>query len=171
MNPSKDRAPGARSALALIALLLIPAAWGAPKELEIRTKGQFDANLILTGSFTATGAINAQGTIADSPRFKGQSIHINRTMTTADGETILLAINSNHVVGTNTHEADWCPRPETVPPGTELFPEVGNWTAKGGTGKYAALKGTGKWASWVVRDPNSRPLTAQECFSGQVQLD
>ena len=84
MNLSKDRA-SAGLALALVALLLIPSAWaGKPEKVDIRTMGTFDANLILSGTFTATGAINVEGTLVDSPRFKGQSIHIDRTMTTAE---------------------------------------------------------------------------------------
>jgi hypothetical protein len=176
MKSSTDRPLKAGFAFALIVLLAPAAAAGPSADLEIRTMGQFDANLVLTGTFTATGAFKADGTLVDSPRFKGQSIHINRTMTASDGGTILLAINSNHVSGIKTvdeavrKEAEWCERP-AVPPGKELFPEVGHWTAKGGTGKYAGLKGEGKWASWVIREPSVRPLTAQECFSGQVQLD
>ena len=172
MNLSKDRA-SAGLALALVALLLIPSAWaGKPEKVDIRTMGTFDANLILSGTFTATGAINVEGTLVDSPRFKGQSIHIDRTMTTADGATIALRINANHVTGTGQPDPAWCARPATIPPGMELFTETGNWQVKNGTGKYAALSGEGPWASRVIRDKSTkRPFSAQECFSGTMQVD
>jgi len=159
--------------VAIALLLALPAAANPPVAVWIDTAGQFDANRQFSGVFTASGAIEAQGSVIDSPRFAGASIHITRNLTTSDNEHLVFEINANHVKGLHV-VPDWCPPPETIPSGTVLVPESGNWKALYGTGNYAALKGTGSWAAWVVVSFESgipAPVSANECMEGKVQVD
>jgi hypothetical protein len=161
-----------RTLTAVIAFLLsLPVSGSTPIEVWFDNAGTFDANRILSGVFTASGAFDAQGSQIDSPRFTGQAIHITRTMLTTDGEQLVIAVNANHVTGIRVVPV-WCAPPETIPPGTLLFPESGNWRVLSGTGKFAGLNGTGSWASWVVFDPVlGLPVSATECMDGKVQID
>ena len=161
-----------RSLIVAIALLWsLQAVAGTPMEVSIDTEGQFDANRIYSGTFIAVGAIDAQGSLVDSPRFSGAAIHITRTMLTSDGEYLGFDINANHVKGSQAVPS-WCPPPETMPSGTVLVPESGNWMVLYGTGKYTTLKGTGSWASWVTLDlASGLPVSANECLDGKVQID
>ena len=156
---------------AFLLLWGVQAVAGAPSAVWIDSAGEFDASRVYSGQFVASGAIDAQGTVADSPHFPGQSIHIIRTMVTSGGEYLVLEINANHVKGLNV-VPDWCPAPETIPTGAVLVPESGNWRVLYGTGKYSALTGTGSFATWVVLDPAAvMPLSATECMDGGVKLN
>jgi hypothetical protein len=155
-----------KSIAALALLMTLPAAADKPRPLWIDSVGTFDANRVFSGSFTVSGAINDNGTELDTPVFNGAAIHITRLMTTSGGEYITLAINGNHVSGTNV-PPNWCPQPP-VSPGTLLFAETGNWTILSATGQYAMLQGTGAWGSWVTVDPSFGPLSAKDCLIGQM---
>jgi hypothetical protein len=157
------------AAVALLSGSLVMAS--PPVEVRIDSGGQFDINRIYSGAFSASGAINTQGTLTDSPRFSGQAIHVMRTMITSDRETLVLELNANHVKGWNVVPT-WCLPPATIPSGTVLVPESGNWKVLSGTGKYAPLQGTGSWAAWVVFDPAlGLPVSATDCMAGKLQLD
>jgi hypothetical protein len=161
-----------RILIAAVALL-----WGSslmaspPVEVRIDSGGQFDINRIYSGVFSASGAITTQGTVIDSPRFTGQAIHVMRTLVTSDRETMVLELNASHIKGLHVVPT-WCLPPATIPSGTVLVPESGNWKVLSGTGKYAPLMGTGSWASWVVFDPAlGRPVSATDCMAGKLQID
>jgi hypothetical protein len=163
-----------KNLLAAIAFISsLQATASTPIDVWIDTAGQFDANRIYSGGFAASGAIEAQGSVTDAPRFTGAAIHITRTMITSDSEHLVFEINANHVKGLHA-VPDWCPLPETIPSGTVLVPESGSWKVTYGTGKYAALKGTGSWAAWVVLDLSSGipvPVSAYDCMQGKVQIN
>jgi hypothetical protein len=151
--------------------------WGSlamaspPVEVRIDSGGQFDINRIYSGAFSASGGFNTQGTVTDSPRFTGQAIHVMRTIVTSDRESVVFELNANHVKGWNV-VPNWCAPPATIPSGTVLVPESGNWKVLSGTGKYAPLQGTGSWAAWVVVDPvQGLPVSATDCMAGKLQLD
>jgi len=91
-------------------------------------------------------------------------------MTTPDGNSIVLEINANHVAGSNAVPT-WCSPPETIPPGTFLFPESGNWRVLYGTGKFASVQGTGAWATWVSLVRVGQPVAASDCMAGKLQID
>jgi hypothetical protein len=154
------------SITAVVLLVTLPVAADKPRPLWIDSTGTFDANRVLSGSFTVSGAIDDHGTELDTPVFNGKAIHITRLMSTSGGEYITLAIDGNHVSGSNVPPT-WCPQPPTSP-GTFLVPETGNWTIISGTGQYAMLQGAGAWGTWVTVDLSFRPLSAKECLVGQV---
>jgi hypothetical protein len=155
-----------------VLLLLTFSAWASPPvAIRFESEGQFDPNLIYTATFTASGAIVNQGNLIDFPRYAGAAIHVNRTMNTSDGKTLIFRINANHVKGSRVVPT-WCSPPATIPSGTFLVPETGDWELLSATGSYAALKGTGSWAAWVVIDPAlGRPVAATDCMAGKVQVD
>ena len=140
---------------------------GQPFEVEFDGAGQFDADRVYSGIFTATGAINTQGTVIDSPAFTGAAIHLTRTMVTSDGESIVLKVNANHVSGAHVIPA-WCPPPSSIPPETFLFPQSGNWEVVAGSGKYSQFQGTGSWVTWVVLAAIGQPVAAYDCMVGTV---
>jgi hypothetical protein len=157
--------------LASAMLVGLPALASPPVEVWFETSGEFDANLILSGSFVSAGAFDEQGSLVDSPIFNGVSIHVTRTMTTSGGDIIVMEINGNHVTGSQVIPT-WCAPPTSLPPGTFLFPESGNWRVLYGTGSHASLKGNGSWATWVAVDQaTGSPRTANECMSGTVHVD
>lgn len=152
---------------ALVLLIALPVTAGPPEAVWMDVATTFDANRIASGTFTATGAIGDQGAFVDTPNFVGTAIHITRLLSTAGGEYITIAINGNHVAGSNVTPT-WCPAPAPVP-GTLQVAEIGTWKIVSGTGPYATLQGTGAWASWVTAAGAFQPLSAKECLSGKVQ--
>jgi len=106
--------------LAIVILFAVPALAEKPSDVHINAAGTFDANRVLTGTFTASGAINELGSLVDTPRFAGQAVHISRLLTTSHGDYITIAINLTHVAGFNVEPPDWCPPPPT-PEGTMVF--------------------------------------------------
>ena len=140
-----------------------------PSDIRINVIGTFDANHVLSGTFTASGFVNELGSLLDTPLFSGQAIHISRLLTTSHGEYITIEINANHIAGLNVTPPDWCPPPPT-PEGTLLFFQTGNWRVVSGTGPFSLLSGTGSRASWVLLDAGSfTPIAATECLIGKVK--
>lgn len=152
---------------AILLLAALPVTAGPPVAVWMDVVTIFDANRIASGTFTATGAIDEQGTFIDTPKFLGAAVHVTRLLSTSGGEFITIEINGNHVAGSNVAPT-WCPAPPTVP-GTVLVAEIGHWKIVSGTGPYATLQGTGAWASWVTTTPSFQPLSAKECLSGTAQ--
>jgi hypothetical protein len=156
--------------LACAALLIaLPVSAETPLDVQINTTGTFDANLVYSGTYTASGAISEVGAQVDTPVFTGAAFHVTRLLSTTKGHYIAIAINSNHVSGEKVSPPDWCPPPPT-PNGTYLFREGGNWTIAYGTGPYALLQGTGTRVAWVVVDAVLNiPVAATECLLGKTQ--
>ena len=152
-----------------VLFITMPLLADVPKDIQINTTGTFDANLVFTGTFIASGGINEVGSAVDTPRFNGVAIHISWLLTTSHGDYITVKINSNHVAGTNVTPPDWC-APPPAPPGTVLFLETGNWSVVSGTGPFTLLDGTGSRVAWVILDSATiTPLAATECLKGAVK--
>ena len=146
----------------------LPATADAPQAVWINAAGTFDIDLVNSGSFAATGAIQDSGSYIDYPIFQGQAILVTRILSTAAGDYIEISINGNHVSGSEVPPT-WCPAPDAVPD-TFVVAEIGNWKVASGTGHYASLKGTGAWATWVTVDAVTfQPISSQECLLGRVQ--
>ena len=146
------RQAGTIALLAVAALTSLAAFAGEPGQLRVQITGQFDANRMFSGVFSTSGALNALGSVVDSPRPTGTAIHV-RTMTTSDSESLVFNVQADQVAE-SVAVPTWCAPPASVPAAAFLLPQVGNWTARNGTGKYAAIQGTGSWAAWVVVDSN-----------------
>jgi hypothetical protein len=129
-----------------------------------------DGQFASSGTFEATGAIVDSGAYSDTARHTGVEVHIDRTMTAAGGDIILMSINGNHVSGQNHDAPAWCPSP---PPedGTTIYPVVGSWSVPLATGRYSGLKANGDWMSWVYVDNGTgAPLSNVECLKGKAQF-
>jgi hypothetical protein len=162
---------GATALLAVAALASSVAFAGEPGQLRVQITGQFDANRMFSGVFSTTGALNALGSVVDSPRPTGNAIHVVRTMTTSDSESLVFNVTADQIAE-SVAVPIWCAPPASVPAAAFLLPQVGNWNARNGTGKYAAIQGTGSWAAWIVVDSSlGRPVAATECMVGSVQID
>ena len=162
---------GATALLAVAALTSCAAFAGEPGQLRVQITGQFDANRVFSGVFSISGDVNALGNVVDSPRPTGTAIHVVRTMTTSDSESLVFDVKAEYVAETLAVPT-WCALPASVPAAAILLPQVGSWTARNGTGKYAAIQGTGSWAAWIVVDSRlGRPVAATECMVGSVQND
>ena len=168
----RNRHQAGTTALLVVAALTSLAAFASePGQLRVQITGQFDANRMFSGVFSTSGALTALGSVVDSPRPTGPAIHVVRTMTTSDSESLVFNVQADQVAETVALPA-WCAPPASVPAAAFLFPQVGNWTARNGTGKYAAIQGTGSWAAWVVVDSSlGRPVAATECMVGSLQID
>ena len=167
----RNRHQAGKIALAAAALTSLAAFAGEPGQLKVQITGQFDANRILSGVFSTSGALNALGSVVDSPRPSGTTIHVVRTLTTSDSESLVFDVKADHVAE-SVAVPIWCAPPASVPAAALLLPQVGNWTARNGTGRYAALQGTGSWAAWIVVESGlGRPVAATECMVGSVQID
>lgn len=135
-----------------------------PLQVSIDVNGDFDAYGVFSGEFVASGIIDAEGSVVDSPRFPGSAAHITRTMLTSNGEYLVFDIDT-----TRSSEAlalsNSCAPPQAVASGTVLLPESGTWNLVSGTGKYANLQRSGSWSSYVVLDLElGVPVSATECM-------
>ena len=140
-----------------------------PTDIQINVTGMFDANIILSGTFTASGVLDEMGSFVDSPRYTGNAVHVSRLLTTLHGEYITLEMIFTHVATPNTVPPDWCP-PLPTPDGTLLFFQEGSWKVVSGTGPYALLKGNGSRAGWALLDSTSFvPVAAKECLKGTMK--
>jgi hypothetical protein len=114
--------------LAVVAALVFaaPAAATQPQPQQFETIGQLTGPTTVSGTWTATGVVEATGTYIETFRFAGETIHAEKVLVNSSG-TIVLRTRALVVW------LDAC---------TATF-RAGSWQIAEATGAYAGLRGGG----------------------------